>query len=313
MINKEKYRAFCETEKLPLFYQPWWLDLVCGAEKWDVALYEKKNKIYGVFPYYIKRKKFITMPPLTPYLGPYILFPEEMNYHNRMKLEKDALSQMIEQIPNFYYFSIQPPASMYNWLPFYWRNFHQTTHYTYLLDLQKDINSVFNNQKNNLQRNIKNAQNYLHVVDGAGEADILYELLAKNLDIRFSEKLLQQVLDRCYEKEQGKVLLIKDKEEKVYCGGFFVWDETYTYYLLGARNPKIKDSRAMSLLLWEAIKVAKSKTQFFDFEGSMIEPVERFFRFFGSERVPYLHIYKYNSFMLRSFIGLTGIFNRKHF
>jgi hypothetical protein len=313
MKNKEKYHAFCETEKLPLFYQPWWLDLVCGAEKWDVALHEKNNKVYGVFPYYIKRKKFITMPPLTPYLGPIVLFPKEMNYHNRMKLEKDALSQMTEKLPNFYYFSIQLPISTFNWLPFYWKNFHQTTHYTYLLDLQKDINSVFDNQKNNLQRNIKNAQKYLQVVDGKGYTDTFYQFLTKNLNIRYSKILLQQVIDRCYEKGQGKVLIVKDEEGQVYCGGFFVWDEYYTYYLLGARNPQIKDSRAMSLLLWEAVKMAKAMSRYFDFEGSMIEPVERFFRFFGAERVPYLHIYKYNSFILRSFIGLTGIFKRKHF
>jgi len=30
----------------------------------------------------------------------------------------------------------------------------------------------------------------------------------------------------------------------------------------------------------------------FDFEGSMIEPVERFFRSFGAQRVPYFGITK---------------------
>jgi hypothetical protein len=46
----------------------------------------------------------------------------------------------------------------------------------------------------------------------------------------------------------------------------------------------------MSLLLWEAIKHARTVTRTFDFEGSMIEPIERFFRAFGGTLTSYLHV-----------------------
>jgi hypothetical protein len=39
--------------------------------------------------------------------------------------------------------------------------------------------------------------------------------------------------------------------------------------------------------MWEAIKFASTVTKRFDFEGSMIEPVERFFRAFGAKQTPY--------------------------
>jgi hypothetical protein len=51
--------------------------------------------------------------------------------------------------------------------------------------------------------------------------------------------------------------------------------------------------------MWEAIKFARSVTRQFNFEGSMIEPVERFFRAFGAVQTPYFQITKTNSRLLR--------------
>ena len=42
--------------------------------------------------------------------------------------------------------------------------------------------------------------------------------------------------------------------------------------------------------MWEAIVRARQVTGVFDFEGSMIKPVERFFRSFGSRQTPYLRV-----------------------
>ncbi|KZZ15518.1 hypothetical protein A3751_17170 [Oleiphilus sp. HI0080] len=42
--------------------------------------------------------------------------------------------------------------------------------------------------------------------------------------------------------------------------------------------------------MWEAIKFASTVTKRFDFEGSMIEPIERFFRGFGAMQKPYFQI-----------------------
>ena len=55
----------------------------------------------------------------------------------------------------------------------------------------------------------------------------------------------------------------------------------------------------MSLCMWEAIKFASTVTKKFDFEGSMIESVERFFRAFGAVQKPYIHITKTPSTVLR--------------
>ncbi|MBE7441610.1 MAG: hypothetical protein HS119_04060 [Flavobacteriales bacterium] len=55
----------------------------------------------------------------------------------------------------------------------------------------------------------------------------------------------------------------------------------------------------MSLLLWEAIKRSKNKTKSFNFEGSMIESIERYFRAFGGKQTPYFEITKRTSKVLK--------------
>lgn len=64
---------------------------------------------------------------------------------------------------------------------------------------------------------------------------------------------------------------------------------------MGGSDPDLRNSGANSLCMWEAIKFASTATKAFDFEGSMIEPVERFFRAFGARQKPYFQISKINS------------------
>jgi hypothetical protein len=56
--------------------------------------------------------------------------------------------------------------------------------------------------------------------------------------------------------------------------------------------------------MWNAIKIASENTKRFDFEGSMIENVERFFRSFGAVPIPYYNIKKTNSLLLRLYFAL---------
>jgi hypothetical protein len=69
-----------------------------------------------------------------------------------------------------------------------------------------------------------------------------------------------------------------------------VWDRHAAYNLLGGADPQLRTSGASSLLMWESIVRARERTDVFDFEGSMLQPVERFFRSFGARQTPYLRV-----------------------
>lgn len=49
----------------------------------------------------------------------------------------------------------------------------------------------------------------------------------------------------------------------------------------------LENNGASSLLLYEAIMFSATRTETSDFDGCIIQPVDQFFRVFGSIRVPY--------------------------
>jgi hypothetical protein len=86
------------------------------------------------------------------------------------------------------------------------------------------------------------------------------------------------------------MLCARDEAARVHAVSYVVWDEHAAFYLLGGGDPELRTSGASSLLMWESIMRAREITDVFDFEGSMLRPVERFFRGFGSLQTPYLRV-----------------------
>ncbi len=63
---------------------------------------------------------------------------------------------------------------------------------------------------------------------------------------------------------------------------------------MSGSDPDLRSSGALSLLMHEAIQFAATVTQRFDFEGSMHEPIERFFRNFGATPKQYFQVRGYS-------------------
>ena len=87
-----------------------------------------------------------------------------------------------------------------------------------------------------------------------------------------------------------KLLCAVDEQGRVHAAAYFVYDENTCYYLIGGGDPELRNSGAASLLLWEGIRFASTVSRSFDFEGSMIEDIERFFRAFGGTPQVYYRV-----------------------
>ena len=70
---------------------------------------------------------------------------------------------------------------------------------------------------------------------------------------------------------------------------YLVWDRNAAYYLMAGYREKGAGGGA-SLLVWEALKFASTVVDTFDFQGSMIESIDRFFRGFGAMHVPFFFV-----------------------
>ncbi|EGQ9205654.1 GNAT family N-acetyltransferase [Vibrio cholerae] len=295
MINKEKYRQLCEEEPtIPIFSQAWWLDAVAG-DNWDVCIVEKGDKIQASMPYVVKKKyrlTLLTQPSLTQNLGPWIR-PAHAKYSKLLSQQKDLMEALIDQLPKYHYFNQNWHYSNTNWLPFYWKGFEQVTRYTYLIDDLSNIDDVWGSSLANIRTDIRKAENKFNLVvkENLPFSDFLLlnrqTFLRQGMQLPYSESFVNQLVFTAKDRNQCRWFIAQDNEGRNHAGVLLVWDSESAYYLMGGGDPDLRNSGATSLCMWEAIKFASTVTKRFDFEGSMIEPVERFFRAFGAKQTPY--------------------------
>lgn len=292
---RDRYRQLCAEEaSIPIFCQDWWLDATAGAS-WRAVIVEQGNEVQAAMPFVVRKKggfQLIGQPKLTQFLGPWIRFLEA-KYANQLSREKDLMQQLIDLLPPHAHFQQSWHYRYTNWLPFFWRGFSQTTKYTYRLNDLSNIEGVWNNLQSNIKREIKKAQNRegLKVVSDLPLSDFLdlNELVFRRQgkSLPYTRTLVERMDNEAQKRACRKYFIAVDQDGRKHAGVYLVWDEQSAYYLMGGGDPGLRTSGATSLCMWEAIKFASTVTRSFDFEGSMIEPVERFFRAFGSKQVPY--------------------------
>lgn len=308
MTPIEKYRQLCETEEsIPVFSQDWWLDTVCGASKWDVVLVENDKRILAAMPCYKPLPNVISMPPYTQTMGPWFT-PEadDMKYTTLLGRRQGLCTELIDRLLHYTSFLQQFPYTFTDWLPFYWAGFQQTTRYTYVLQDITNKEVLWENMSSNIRRNITKAKekNGIIIRQGIPVDDFLHVFKAtfqrQNKPIPKDIAVLERIIAVCRKRNQGDIWGGYDEAGRLHAAVFIVWQKNSAYYIAGGGNPDLRDSGAHSLAMWEAIQFVSQHTGTFDFEGSMIPGVERFFREFGAKQMPFFTITR----------GKLSLFNR---
>jgi len=311
-----KYRALCVKEpSIPLFSQAWWLDATAGENAWDVALVEKGGAVVAAMPY-VSRKRYgftlIGQTALTQTLGPWLRETGGKSA-TRLAQHKDWMRELIDQLPSFHHFSQNWNWMNDNWLPFYWAGFTQTTRYTYILHDLKDEDALWRGLRENIRSDIKKATRKFNL---CVRSDLPIEDFLKlnrmtfarqSMALPYSEAFVKRLDRVCAERQARKIFIAKDEQDRCHAGVYIIWDNNSAYYLMGGGDPELRNSGATSLCMWEAIKFAATVTKRFDFEGSMIEPVERFFRAFGAQQTPYFTVSKTPSRILKTALFLRSL------
>jgi len=290
-----KYQEGVIQQANSIFQQPWWLDAV-APNAWKAVEIFKGDPMMARFPYIVTKKRgltLITMPPLTQTLGSW-LASSTAKYAKQLAQQKDLMTALILQLPRCDYFCQNFHYSITNWLPFYWQGFTQTTRYTYVIENLIDLDQVWAEFQENIRREIRKAQKRVKV---RTDLDIEHFLDINSLTFKrqgkslpYSRELARRLDAACVEHQARRIFFAEDAQGQIHAAIYIVWDENSAYYLMGGGNPELRNSGATSLLLWEGIQFAAKVTQKFDFEGSMIESVERFFRAFGARQIPYFQL-----------------------
>ncbi|MFN0200883.1 MAG: GNAT family N-acetyltransferase [Bacteroidia bacterium] len=274
------------------------------AENWQVVLVEEGDKWLAVMPLCLKKKYFLSytlQPIFTQYWG--IFFANELfkTQYEKYSFYQKILRLILEKIPSTYLFVHHFSPKFDYALPFHWEKYELKTRYTYQIDLQEiDIQEIWKNMANPLQRQIKKAiKNQLQVEETNNSAMLFHFLANQPKNVLGVEKkhetTFQQLTEYLLSSGHGKLFQIKNREGEIRAIALFSYFNKQVVYHLGLISPNNEDNSVMDFLLWKAIEWAKEKeAEVFDFEGSMIENIERFFRKFGAKPVPYLQITKRN-------------------
>lgn len=295
----ERKQFYCENlpAGLPVFHQPFWLDTVCPGE-WDVALVIRDNKILASMPYHFRTsgsRLYITMPLLTQFLGPFFA-DMDAKAASRISYEMELMEELLLQLPSFSQFNQNWHYSVQNWLPFYWKKFSQTSRYTYLVSNTSDIDSVWKKFRQNTRWEIRKAEKHVAVSKGA-DPDFFFRLIEQtfekqNLKVPYSSALIHNIFKTAEANNTGESWFASDQAGNPVAAIFLIWDQKTVYYLMGGFDKSRETHHAMSLLLWKGIQVASEAGKAFDFEGSMLPGVEKFFRSFGGELKSFFRITK---------------------
>lgn len=317
MSQKATYQQLLSQHAaIPPFFRDWWLDIVCSGT-WDVALADGGQKDIAVaWPYQIERKAGLTIirnPPLTPYLGPYFLFPDDLSEASRLAKEDKMYETLWSQISKYDCCDVQCIPGYLNYIPFAARGFERQINLTYKLSLKPAEEELLKNIKEDCRHSIRQSSKEMTITEsGTDTLDEFFRMYAATFERKqkkqpVSSSLFKKLITETVNRNAGTVLTAQNSEGVTCARIFVVWDSQTMYYLISAMNTQTRYRPAVSGLVWAAIRKAKEMgLSYFDFEGSSNPGIEAFFRRFGGTRHYYLSMTHNRSFLWKLKRAIMG-------
>lgn len=299
--SREIYRELCNSDPaIPIYGQAWWLDAIAGPEGWDAILVTSKESVVASMPYCLRRRRFglqVALPPLTQTNGLVVRYPQSQKISKRLEFEKRVLGEIVAQLDALQLKSYAQnfPPTLTNWLPFYWSGFQCSPRYTYVIPDLSDLEAVWEGMATLPRRKIKSAQRVCTVEEiTLAEFRVLNDMTfaRQNLALPYSWGVVEALDEACVKRDARVILGARDASGRLHAGAYVVWDARSAYHIMSGGDPDLRGSGAGSLIIWEAMCRLSGQVQRYDFEGSMIEPIEQHFRSYGATQEQYFSIRK---------------------
>lgn len=282
---------------------------VFGSKKWLavysnslelVGIYKDENQLIGGF-YFVTTKKygftFLKLPPYTPHCGLFFT-TDSKNRSSVNNFTKEIIAEVCKYVcgKKNALTILAFPSNIVDLQPFIWNKFKVIPNYTYRIDLSYSLDHIESNfdpkNRNAIARAVK--ENVI-VTENTLSMDKLYEHFARSLSgsgANVYDKELKNIFCKFSDKDNA-FSIEAFIDNKLLGVVFCIYDKNTCYYLLGGVEKKSGIQGVNNLLVQKCIEKAKNLgCRVFDFEGSMLKGVEKFFRSFGPEIVPYFTVNK---------------------
>lgn len=281
-----------------LFHRLDWLALF-GPRIQAYGLFDEGENLVGGLALHHARRwglDVVRSAPFTPTCGPFLAVKSQ---HPVAVLEErrkalDCLVQFLRaRRPALCMLPLDQRIT--DALPFFWDRYKVIPHYTYLLDLTPAPEQLLRNLSAERRKNISKAQRDGLQVRQTTDMRVVLELVLatfarqqKSLDRAGLEGILFR-----YANPENSFAFVTYRDDQPIAACFVVHGGTTAYYLLGGYRAEERHHGAGAAAMFAAIRHAQAlglKT--FDFEGSVIPEIERYFRGFGGQLTPYLTVNK---------------------
>jgi len=279
-INFNKYNACILTAYNTRIYgMSWYLNCVTNKD-WEVLVLED---YYAVMPLPFGRikRKFFKRTILQP------MYTQQLGIFSLTELDSDTIQQFLDEFntlkPYVYHFNSENTARITSKLEL--RN-------NYELKLNISYSDIQKNYSKNTIRNLKKAfKNELFLTN---EITIEDFIRMKNNNKKHSIKkkqreLMSQLIQQIIAQKKGNFYGVK-KEKQLIAIAFIIETETRLIHLFSASTALGKQTGATFFLFDNIIQKNTNSELIFDFEGSMIEGVAKFFKSFGAKNNIYLKL-----------------------
>lgn len=300
-IDRAEWLGFlAHSPEAALYHHPAYLDMIVPG--WEAIELRRDGRLLAVMPLHRKQKAGYTyalQPAFSQFWGICMAQEPSANDYKTYSHRRKVVKAVVEAIPADIKWFLQGFAPEFDYPhPFHWAGYSLRTRYTYRLGLEAGYAAVERGFGNDTRYDIRKAVGQHLAVQPSDDVDGLTRLVRANaasgkaLLNTDEEALLPTLAKGLLATGLGRLHTVTDPTGEWHGAALVGSFAGKSMYLFSAQAPMHAGAGGMTLLLAEAIRSAASSDRIFDFEGSMIEGIEGFFRGFGGRPHPYLIIEK---------------------
>ena len=287
-----KWDIFVDTSPQGSIYtKSFYLD--CIGYSYTIAVVEKGQSIKGGIVTARNEVQMQTNPLFTKYLG--VLYSPDTFQKTgaTYKIDREILENVTPR--GVWSYSFHPNYK--NWLCFYWKGFKQTTCYTYQIDFRNkdDFRSRYGEKVKAPLRVSKKNELLIDDIDIETFVEVNRSTyVARNTKPPYSDERLTNLLNALSKHDCIYIKSVKDHDGNTHATAAIIYDHRMSNLILNGSDPKYRKFGGNTMLIDHMLEYSSKNHAILDFEGSMHERIEAFYRGFGGELTPYYKITKIN-------------------
>lgn len=261
----------------------WLKNVVVDDQELQLWGFFEASDLIAAFPLVKIKSRLFTLysqPYLTPYLGYFTAGDNGME--NKIQ---QGFNSTLQSIKKDNLFCALPPWQEFT---FNHNKVKIKSHLTHTIDLKEDESIIFSNFKSDKKRNVKNALKEGLTVSFDRNPDILKLLIQKTYDRQEKENSWLNTGIKLAQNFKNAFQVTVFKDTIPLSTLFIAYANNRAYYMYGGYDESHNNYNAGPFAMYHAILKSKSLgLDVFDFEGSEIEPIQKYFQRFGPKEERY--------------------------